>query len=386
MTTEAHRRLAKRINQETAPLKNQETDVYFEILDILFSEEEAEVVSQLPRGPATAEKVAAKLHRPLSEIEPILQRVADRAAIFSYGEGTGRKYMVFPIFPGIYEMQLWKRPDSEETLRLARLYDELYNQEFADNLIKKPFTIFRIMPSEGSLPTVKTGVLPSDSLREVIERHDVWSLANWCACRRQQNMLGKGCDKPQDVCMQFGAASHYVEKKGFGRIVSKQEILEALDRSEEAGLVHFVDNVELPVIACNCCACCCVPLANLTKFNTPGMFCDSQFMPEHIEEKCTACGTCAKHCITGALHVYGKKLIFEKWRCIGCGICVSKCKQGALKLKAREDVHPVPENYGQMVVNVVNEWTGMSRFNDPLFLKINRMVGNIMQKMIKRFA
>jgi len=109
MTTEAHRRLAKRINQETAPLKNQETDVYFEILDILFSEEEAEVVSQLPRGPATAEKVAAKLHRPLSEIEPILQRVADRAAIFSYGEGTGRKYMIFPIFPGIYEMQLWKR-------------------------------------------------------------------------------------------------------------------------------------------------------------------------------------------------------------------------------------------------------------------------------------
>jgi electron transport complex protein RnfB len=386
MPTEAYRRLARRINQAPAPLKNQENEVFYEILDLLFTEEEAEVAASLPRMPATAAKVAGKLHRPLREIEPILQRMADNAVIFSYGEGVAKKYFIFPIFPGVYEMQLWKLPDSERTLRLARLYDELYNQEFAENLMKKPSRVFRIMPSEGSLPTVKTGVLPSDSLREVIERYDAWSLANWCACRRQQSMLGKGCDKPQDVCMQFGAASHYIEKKGFGRRVSKPEILEALDRAEEAGLVHFVDNVELPVIACNCCACCCVPLANLTRFNTPAMFSDSRFLPESDERKCAVCGTCAKQCISGALHVYGKKLIFEKWRCIGCGICVSKCKQGALKLAARDNVLPVPENYGQMFVDVGNEWVGASRPGDKLSLKINHTVGNAMQFLMKKFA
>ncbi len=112
--------------------------------------------------------------------------------------------------------------------------------------------------------------------------------------------------------MSFGAASHYIEKKGFGRMVSKPETLEAVDRAEEAGLVHFCDNVELPVIACNCCACCCVSMANLTHYNTPAMFADSRFMPERDEAKCNACGACAKHCFSGAFHMYDKKVIFEK--------------------------------------------------------------------------
>jgi Pyruvate/2-oxoacid:ferredoxin oxidoreductase delta subunit len=386
MMTEAHRRLAKRINQSPAPLKNMATEVFYEILDILFTEEEAAVVADMPRAPATAQKVAGKLRRPVDEIAPILERLADRAVIFSYGEGDAKKYFVFPIFPGVYEMQFWKRPDSEETLRLARLYDELYDQEFAENLMKKDSRVFRIMPSEGSLPVEKTGVLPSDSLHEVIERHDAWSLANFCACRRQRNMLGDGCDKPQDVCMQFGVAAHYIEKKGFGRMVSKPEILDALDRAEDAGLIHFVDNVELPVIACNCCACCCVSLANLTRFNTPSMFTESRFLPELNEPKCKACGACTKFCITGALHLYNEKLIFERWRCIGCGICASKCKHGALGLVPRPEALPVPQNYGQMFVDVGNEWMGASRPGDARALKINRSVGNLLQMIMRKFA
>lgn len=379
-------KLAKRINRPPTPLKNLKNETFFEILEILFTEEEAEVAAEFPAIPSTAEKIAKKINRPLDEVKSLCESMADKAVIFSYGEGESKKYFLFPVFPGVYEMQFWKRPDNEETLRLAELYDELYNKEFSENLMKKDSRVFRIIPSESSLPTVKTGVLPSDSLREVIEKHDVWSLANYCACRRQRNMIGDGCDKPQDVCMQFGVASHYIEKKGFGRKVTKPEILEALDRAEEAGLIHFVDNVELPVIACNCCACCCVSLANLTRFNTPSMFADSRFMPEIDFAKCNSCGVCTKCCITGALHIYGKKLIFEEWRCIGCGICVAKCKQGAMKLKARTDTLPVPENYGQMFMNIGNDWMGTSRPGDKAALMINRYLGNFMQRIIKRFV
>ncbi len=384
MTTEAHRRLARRINSPPTPLRNLSTDVFFEILDILFNEEEAAVVADMPRLPATAEKVAAKLNRPVEEIAPVLERLADRAVIFSYGDGDARKYFVFPIFPGVYEMQFWKRPDDEETLRLARLYDELYDQEFALHLMKRDSRVFRIMPSEGSLPVEKTGVLPSDSLREVIERHDTWSLANYCACRRQRNLLADGCDKPLDVCMQFGAAAHYIEKKGFGRKVSKPEILEALDRAEDAGLIHFVDNVELPIIACNCCACCCVSLANLTRFNTPAMFTESRFLPRIDDAACTACGACTDHCITGALHLYGKKLIFDRSRCIGCGVCVARCQKGALRMVPRPGSRPVPGNYGQMLVEVGNEWAGMAGPGRERAARVNHAIGNFMQKIMKR--
>ncbi len=46
MPTEAHRRLARRLNQPPTPLKNLENDVLYEILEMLFSEEEAEVASE----------------------------------------------------------------------------------------------------------------------------------------------------------------------------------------------------------------------------------------------------------------------------------------------------------------------------------------------------
>ncbi len=75
-------------------------------------------------------------------------------------------------------MQFWKLPDSEETTRLAKLYDDLYDEEFAREPDEKHSRVFRIIPWKEGCGTVKTGVLPSDSLREVVERHDAWSLAN----------------------------------------------------------------------------------------------------------------------------------------------------------------------------------------------------------------
>ena len=84
--------------------------------------------------------------------------------------------------------------------------------------------------------------------------------------------------------------------------------------------------------------------------------------------------------------MYGKKVIFENTRCIGCGVCVAKCKTGALKLAPKPLALPVPENYGQMFVNIGNEWTGMERPGDRRALKVNRTVGNIMQWMMKKMA
>ncbi len=367
------------------PLKVLVNDMLFEILQLLFTEEEALVVSNIPFVNGTADKVAKKMHRPVQEIEKILDNMADRGVIFSYGEGADKKYFVLPIFPGVYELQMWKAPDSEKTRRLAKLYDEYYTQEFSENMLQRQARVFRIIPIERSLtPGEKTSILPSDRIREVIDRHDAWGIANYCACRRQQEMLGKGCGKPMDVCMQFGPAARYIDQRGFGHLISKQEALETVDRAEEAGLIHFTDNLELPYISCNCCACCCVSLATLTRFNTPAMFCNSQFTVELDKSKCTACGKCSKACISGALHLYNKKIIFEPWRCIGCGVCVSKCDQNALRLVPRKEKLRVPQTFGELFVHVGNDFMGTQKFIDSKMPGYTKMAGKSMQKMLVR--
>lgn len=385
MAINAYEKLARRFNKEPMPLKVLENDLLYEILRMLFSEEEALVVSNIPLINGTAGKVASKMHRPVEEIELILDRLADRGVIFSYGEGSDKKFFVLPIFPGVYELQMWKAPENENTRRLAKLYDEYYTREFSENMLKRQARVFRIIPIEKSLnPGEKTSIMPSDSIREVIDRHDAWSLANYCACRRQQEMLGKGCGNPMDVCMQFGPAARYIDKHGFGRLVSKEEILDAVDRAEEAGLIHFTDNLEFPYISCNCCACCCVSLATLTRFNTPAMFCNSRFTVLFDSDKCTACGKCAKACISGALHLYNKKIIFEPWRCIGCGACVPKCDQGALKLVPRKENIRVPASFGELFVSVGNEFMGTQKFVDKIMPGYTKAAGNFTQRLLQK--
>ncbi len=383
MPTPAHHLLARRFNKPPMPLKVLVNDLLMEILDLLYTEEEALVVSHIPLVNSSAKKVAKKLNRPVAEVRPILDDMVARGLIFCFGDGEARKYLVLPIFPGVFEAQMWISPDSDRTRRLAKLYDDYYTTEFSENMLKRPSRVFRIIPIEQSITENKTGVLPSDSIREVIGRHDAWSLANYCACRRQRDMLGDGCDKPMDVCMQFGDAARYIEKHGFGRLVSREEIMEAVDRSEEAGLIHFTDNVENANISCNCCACCCVSLATLTRFNTPAMFTSSRYRVAAEPARCVACEACIKICPAGALRLYDQKLMAEPWRCIGCGNCVSRCQSGALKLVLRPDHAPVPENFGQLFMSLGKEYMGKAASIVPHSPAYDRTVGNLIQKQLK---
>lgn len=385
MVTKAHRQLARRLNKPPLPIKSLVNDLLLEILALLFTEEEALIASKIPLINPTPERIASRVHRPAGEVRIILDRLADRGVIFAFGSGPDRKYFVLPMMPGIFEAFMYKSPDDARAKRFAELFEQYYNQEYSRNMLIGPSRVFRIIPIQESIPGLKTGVLPAENIRAIIDRYDAWSLASQCACRRQKEHIGQRCGHPKDVCMQFGTAARYVEKAGFGRLVSKQEILEALDRAEESGLVHFTDNIESPNICCNCCACCCVSLATMTKFNTPAMFVNSRYTSVHAPEKCLACATCVKVCPAGALHVYDQKLIHEPWRCIGCGVCVSKCTQGALTLRLRDGYRPVPENYGQLMVDVGNENMRIQKYMDKYLPHYGKNLGNWLQAQMSKF-
>jgi ferredoxin len=288
-----------------------------------------------------------------------------------------------PFMPGIFEAVMCVAPDGEETKRFAELFHEYYSAEYLNRMLKKPARMFKIVPIEESI-TLRSGVLPSDQIRETIDRHDAWSLAHFCACRRQKELLHSGCNKPKDVCMQFGVAARYVDSVGMGRLVSKEEILEAVDRAEEAGLVHFTDNVELANISCNCCACCCVAMQAINSFSAPAIFTKSRYQVRLDDESCNACGDCTDACHVGALHIYENRLIVKPPRCIGCGACVSKCPADALELVLRSDNRQIPENYGQMVLDITTETMGIQKYTDAIGPVFSKVLGGLFQEGLRR--
>ena len=101
MISKAHRKLARRMTR--LPMKTPISDSLLEILTLLFTEEEAEIVRQIPYLNATAAKVAQKVKRPVAEVNSILKDLAERALIFAYGDDNDPKYFVLPVMPGIFE-------------------------------------------------------------------------------------------------------------------------------------------------------------------------------------------------------------------------------------------------------------------------------------------
>ena len=76
-------------------------------------------------------------------------------------------------------------------------------------------------------------------------------------------------DAPWDVCLTFGnVARSLAEHGGHARLISKEEAMDALERSYDAGLVQIGENVrEDPAFICNCCGCCCEALQAARKFS-----------------------------------------------------------------------------------------------------------------------
>ncbi len=381
MTTRAFKDLAGKYSK--FPLNSAVNDTLLEMLELLFTDEEAQVAAKLSLLPLTAKKMARRVHRANDVVRSLLDSMADRGVILAFGDkdGDGRKYALMPIAPGIFEAQMSRAPTDEKARRFAELFEEYFIKENFEAVLKRKATTIKVVPIEKSLHH-SIGVMHGDRFREAIDRHKTFALAHSCSCRHHKELIGDGCDRPKDVCMAFGKAAEVAVKGGFSRFVSREEMMAAIDRAEASALIHVTDNVENPYFCCNCCACCCGFVTIISKFNEPGIIANSRFVPEINLKACKACGKCTKACPVAALHLYGKKLIFEQGRCIGCGACVVSCKKSKALQMIRRPEHPgIPENYGQLFAQVGTEYFGIQRFTDTL-PGFTRFLGNRLQSYL----
>jgi ferredoxin len=354
MLSEIYRELREQLDQYSCGFPTTESGVEFEILEKLFTEEEAKMFLSLSLKAETPEEVAQRTGRDPTAVASILQRMSEKGLVFCLHKDKANCYGAVPFMLGIWEFQLG-RMDRE----LAGLYDRYFEEAF----LKSTTTVdplMRTIPVNRSVEASHPIATYEDS-REIVKSQSFIALAN-CICRVQQGLLDKGCQKPVEVCLLFGAwGQHYIDL-GMARPITVTEALQVLDQAEEAGLVTQPSSAQNPGGLCNCCGECCAILRGLNKLPRPAEAVLCNYFGVVDAELCTGCGTCLERCQMGAIALNDEEVAeIDLDRCIGCGLCVTTCPTEALRLEIKpEDQRREPPKTGGDVVRMMAQKRGAS--------------------------
>jgi len=312
----------------------------------LYTPEEAEVSSAMPRGLSPAPVIAAAAGKPEEEVARILEKMADRALLISADRDGTRFYTSPPFVPGIFEFQFMRGTKTERDRKLAKL---IHAYKTAYDALNPPapssFPQTRVITID-RMVTADNVIHPYDQVAHYIDISDPISVST-CFCRHEAKLIDEtdDCGVPDEVCMNFGMAAQFLIDRGIGKRITKEEALDVLKKSEEAGLVHAGSNKQEIDFLCNCCRCHCMILKTAQTFSKPGLFLASGFQPVWDADFCNGCDICIDRCPMSALTSGEENVpVLDLDYCIGCGVCATGCPVEAISLEHRPGTIIPPVN------------------------------------------
>ncbi|MEE8540375.1 MAG: 4Fe-4S binding protein [Desulfobacterales bacterium] len=347
MTTDSYQKLCETLAQRRGRYPGMDIPEFYALMEVLFTAEEAEAYCAIPRGRHPASTIAEAMGRPEAEVTTILETMADNG-LCSAGTVEGvTLYWALPLVPGIFEFQFMRGTSTERDQKLAEL---IHAYKAAVDRMQGPpkvtFPTTRVIPVDKKIEAGNT-IHTYDQVAAYIEKYEPLSVST-CFCRHEAKLIEPDdhCGKPDEVCMQFGSGAQFVIDRNLGRQITKDEALNILKLSEEAGLVHASVNRQELDFLCNCCGCHCMILKTALAQPKPGVSLNSGFQPVWDPDLCTACETCIDNCPTEALAMGAQDVPQVNLdRCIGCGVCATGCPMEAIALQTRPDIEVPPVDH-----------------------------------------
>jgi NAD-dependent dihydropyrimidine dehydrogenase PreA subunit len=341
------------------------TDTLITILRHIVPDEEDLAFIKFFRRKTSQTMEQLKESSKLSE-EEILRNVEKLAKIgLIFNQPNRHGLMVYRLMPfvdvGVFEYTfMGKLEDTEENRELARLFRKLTsdaigklkkNYDVMLSFLKDRPAVDRTIPFtenkttgaeieiivDETLDIPEEKILPVQKVEELVAKFDDIAVGH-CFCRHHHDLLGDPC-KQTDIrenCFTFGKSARFTAEQGFARLISKEEALDIIRRSDEDGLVHkayhpHFDTTKDETSLCICCNCCCGQAGG---FNVNA----TNYIAQIDQEVCTGCGTCVENCHTGTMQLNDDNIADVGDSCIGCGVCAYYCPEQAISLKENKRI------------------------------------------------
>ena len=375
ITSKSYKNLQARLDRHVQGAPESET--LYKILEILFTEEEAELTAKLPIRFFTIKEAAKRFKKNLAETEKILNGLANKGILLDMANRKKRTFILAPTMAGFFEFSLMRTDGKFDRKILSELFYKYINQE--EDFVKRIFGM-RI-PADRTFvheDRVKDQsiILDYEKASHIINSASCITVGT-CYCRHKMEHVGKACDAPQEVCLTFNGSAESLSKHKIAKEISKAEAMEILDKCRKLGLVQIGDNIQEGVNwICNCCGCCCEALIAYRKLSDRNRI-QSNFLAEINHEQCISCEICVKRCPVEAIKKDGKILI-DKDKCIGCGVCTRFCPKNCIAMEKKKKINYTPINsFERVVANAIEE----NRLQDYIFDNYDSWTSDLLRRL-----
>ena len=313
--------------------------VEMRILKRLFSPEEARIAVHLPFAPKGSESLDSIVARlsgfglARTQLEQLLDGMVSKGLLNFRRDGKVKYYSGAQWMIGIYEYQVNKL-SPELFFDIVQFSLEAFGPEVYSTRIPQ----LRTIPIEQSF-TPEHLVANYDHVRRLVNASEGPFVVANCVCRQAQDLLGNACrtTSRRETCLGFGDFARLYIDEGWGREVSREELLVIIEQNEADGLILQPSNTEELEFICSCCGCCCALLLGSKMSRKPVQYHASNYYAQVIPELCTGCGSCVEKCQMDAIQLDAEKSTINLDRCIGCGVCIVQCPSAAITLVQKEE-------------------------------------------------
>lgn len=391
----AYDRLSDRLNK--FPQGAPPTALLHQILQLLFSEKEADLVALLPIKPFTAAKAAEAWKVGEAEARKTLDNLADRAILLDYiGKDGKTRYMLPPPMVGFFEFSMMRVREDLDQKTLAELYHQyvVVQEDFGRELFAGDTQFGRALVREEAVEADNTlRVLDYERASEVINSATHIGIA-MCHCRHIAMHRGHACDAPMNICMAFNTGADTLIRHGHVRRIDKAECRDLLQEAKAHNLVQMGENAQHNVsFICNCCGCCCEAMLAARRFALMHPVHTTNFLPEIDAQACTGCGKCVGVCPVEALSLVSahdpnnhnrKTAQLAEDRCLGCGVCVKPCAKNAITLTPRKERVLTPANsVHRFIIQAIERGKLQNLLYDNQVYESHRAMGAVLGALFK---